>query len=336
MKARLQFERTDTAITLGALTINKLRLKSDPTTEHSVDLMVGATLENAGYGEYYLNCPLVTSEGTVDVEVTGFPARFDTGQFEYWASGYAGAADTGGPVAGSYTLGQLVTKYRRRLVDEIGTPLWSDDEFTEFIDMLQKMICADFRILEDRSTTSVCSVDLVQGSGLVSVSPRITHIVRGRVDGETAFLTLKTSAEMDDEYGADWESASVTQDMPTILVTKGMGLNKVYLYPPLDVVAGGTLKLAVYRLPLVDLDYTTHNAQYLEIDKYVHLLFNGVMWQAYLKQDADTYDPKKAEQHRVFWEGKDGSGGDKDKIQRMVLREHVREGQSVPHYGLVC
>jgi len=103
----------------------------------------------------------------------------------------------------------------------------------------------------------------------------------------------------------------------------------------LDEVTGGTLKLVVHRLPLVDLDYTTHSAQSLETDKYVHLFTNGIMWQAYLKQDADTYDPKKAERHRVLWEGENGHGGDKEKIQVMVLKERAQVEYSHPHVGMV-
>ena len=58
--------------------------------------MVGATLLNAGFGEYRLRCPLVTSEGSVDVEATGYPDRSATGRFNYPISSHAGSSVTAG------------------------------------------------------------------------------------------------------------------------------------------------------------------------------------------------------------------------------------------------
>jgi len=55
-------------------------------------------------------------------------------------------------------------------------------------------------------------------------------------------------------------------------------------------------------------------------------LTNGIMWQAYLKQDAQTYDKLKAEEHRILWEGRNGDGGDKEKIKRLVLGEYSSSG----------
>lgn len=223
-------------------------------------------------------------------------------------------------VGGSYTLAQLVSRWRQRLDDTEAPYLWSDDEITEYCDTLQKMLVAEIPILDDREETSICDVALVQGDGLVELSPRITRIVRARLDGEDRFLDIVDAEYMSDNY-PDWDDPSYTQDTPTMLIVKGVGPNKAYLWPPLDAVTG-TLKLQVYREPLLDLVYSQHSTEFLEIDQYAHLLVHGIMWQAYLKQDSDVYDPRRAEQHRIYWEGENGHGGDKERIRRMVLRRH--------------
>lgn len=222
---------------------------------------------------------------------------------------------------GSYTLAQLVEQWRERLDDTSGDePLWANSEFAGFADKLQKMLAAEMPVLEDRTTPEVCEVSLVQGDGLISLNSRITFIKRAKIDGQTYPLQIADSDYMDINYPG-WDDAGVTEGTPTILVTQGVGPDKAYLYPPCD--GAKTLRLVVYRLPLVDLDYASHSGQPLELDKYAHLLVHGIMWQAYMKQDSDTYDKQKAEAQRVLWEGVNGKGGDKEQIRRMVLRRHA-------------
>lgn len=238
------------------------------------------------------------------------------------------------PTGGSYTLAQLVSRWRSALDDTVEEYLWSNDELTSYADKLQKELVAELPILEDRTDDTICNVAIVQGNGLIDLSmQRIITIKKAWIDGQAEPLHVYTSAQMDANYG-DWQGVevAVTQATPTILVLPGMGVDKAYLYPPLDE-ATGTLKLLVYRLPLLDLDYDIHSSEYLEIDKYAHLLIHGIMWQAYLKNDADTFDQKRAEQQRVYWEGADGKGGDREQIRRMVYRRFNRPEYNVPDYG---
>ena len=156
----------------------------------------------------------------------------------------------------------------------------------------------------------------------------LDFIKRARLSGQSTPLQIQHQDFMD-AYHSDWDGDTPTEGVPTILVTEGVGYDKAYLYPVLAA-ATGTLNLVVYRLPLVDLNYTAHSGQALELDKYAHLFVHGIMWQAYLKQDSDTYDKKRAEEQRVLWEGRDGHGGDKEQIRRMVLRRHAEPKSASP------
>lgn len=219
---------------------------------------------------------------------------------------------------GNYTLAQLVSKWRVRLDDTLEPYLWSNEELTEYADVLQKMIFDEMLHYEDRSTEGVCNVNLVQGNGLINISTRITKVIRAKLDSQTRWLDMRDLAYMDERYPG-WDITPATQEIPHTFVT-GMPYGKAYLYPPHSSLTD-VLRLVVHRRPLVDLDWGTHSGSPLEVDRFAELLVHGIMWQAYLKQDADTYDPKRAEEQRLMWEGENHRGGDKDQIRRIIIRE---------------
>lgn len=229
---------------------------------------------------------------------------------------------------GNFTLQQLVDKWRARLDDILAPYLWSNEELTEYADFLQKMIFAEMLHFEDRRTPAVCQVALVQGDTLKTVSNRILKISRARLASQTNWLNIVDAADMDSRYPG-WDTVAAPQAIPHTLVTTGMGEGEVYLYPPL-LAATDSLRLVVFRKPLVDLDWNAHSGSPLEIDRFAEFLVHGIMWQAYQKQDADTYDPQKAEAQRILWEGADTKGGDKEKIRRIILKETSQPKSASP------
>lgn len=241
----------------------------------------------------------------------------------------SGTSSAAAILPGSFTLAQWISRWRARLDDTLEPYLWSNDELTEYVDTLQKQLVAEMPILEDREDATICNISLVQGDGSIDLSmQRILRIEKAWIDGEVSPLTIVSSAYMDAYYG-DWQGVDTTvaQNTPTVLVTQGMGTGKAWLYPPLAS-ATGTLKMLVYRLPLLDLGYGDHSSEYLEIDKYAHLLIHGILQQAYLKQGADTYDPKRSDRHGILWRA------DEEKIRRMVLRERPTSYQTELPEGL--
>lgn len=216
---------------------------------------------------------------------------------------------------GSYSLAQLVSRWRRKLDDALTPYLWSNDELTEYADNLQKQLCAEFFLIEDRRTPEICSISLVQGDSLLALSPRILKIKLAYIEGADTQLKVRTADFMDENFPG-WDS-DTTQGDPVYLVTRGVGMGEAWLYPVMP--EAGTLNLVVYRLPLFDLDYSEHAGMSLEIDRFAHLLTHGIMWQAYDKNDDGANNPLKAEEQRVLWEGRNGLGGDKEKIRKMAM-----------------
>lgn len=230
--------------------------------------------------------------------------------------------------AGSYTLSQLVDRWRKRL-DDIADPYqWSNDVLTEHADTLQKMILNEMTHVTDRTTPEVCEVALVADDGLITLSPRIIGVIEAKLDSGTSPLQIRSSAHMDLNYNG-WFRAAATGAPSNIIIVDGVGYGKAFIYPKLAAVSD-TLRLTVVRGPLVDLDWAAHSGAPLEIDRFAHLLAHGVMWLAYTSNDGDGGDPKKAESHRILWEGVNGKGGDKEKIRRMILRENSSPKSASP------
>jgi len=214
-------------------------------------------------------------------------------------------------------LSASVTRWRGVLDDLTEPYLWSNEELTVIADRIQKDLCSEMPIIIDRTTAAVCQVTVTASTQAVTIDPRIVRILSARITGETSPLGVRSSNWMDSMYG-DWANKT-EEDTPTILVHEGYGIGQAGLYPlPEDTT---TMDLVVVRRPLVTLVYATHNTLAMEIDRYEHLIDNGIYSYAYLKQDTDTFDPQRAERHRILWEGENRRGGDKDLIKRAVLRE---------------
>jgi hypothetical protein len=216
------------------------------------------------------------------------------------------------------------------MLDDPTTPfLWSNDELTTYADKLQKELASEIPLLTDRTTAAICKIDLSQADGLLSIDPRILMIKTAKIDGETNFLQIQDSDYMD-AYYPEWYT-DTTEGTPTHLVTRGVETNKAFLYPLADEdIDGGVLSLSVVRDPLITLDFTTNEDDDMELERYAHLFVHGILKEAYMKQDTDAFDPRRAERHRIKWEGEEGNGGDKEKIRLLYYRYHGRSQSASP------
>lgn len=195
------------------------------------------------------------------------------------------------------TLAALVSRWRSRLDDTAEPYLFSNQELTDYGNTAINEVCREIPAIEDGTTAATCQIAVVVGSEILSLSDRVVWIRRAKLSSQTKPLTLVPQEFMDSAYN-DWEDAD--NGSPQYLIIDGVGTNKVRLYPPSDAV--DTLNLTVTRLPLADMVYATDSASSPEVPaKYHDMLENGVMAIAYLKQDADTYDAKKADFHYNLW-----------------------------------
>jgi hypothetical protein len=184
---------------------------------------------------------------------------------------------------------ELLDLMRLEIADTAVPQLWSDAEIYGYLDDAQKMFCRNTEGISDGSTAAVVEVAVAPATDWVSLHPSI--------------LTVRTVARGDNGREVDLLSPEdmakrglLFDGLPGQIRRLVLGIeeNKARVHPVSSETV--TLKLMVYRLPLVDI--TEDGDQEFEISSQHHR--HLLLWAkslAYAKNDADTYDKNKSERY---------------------------------------
>lgn len=172
-------------------------------------------------------------------------------------------------------------------VDDVAEPyLWSDSETASYADDAQKMFCRLTQGIPDASS-SLCTIDLVQGEPFADIDSRILQIRRIQRDSDASPIALKNIEDLD-QAGVRLSNKQGRVDFAIL----GIEDKKIRW---VDVPAtNDTASLMVYRLPLLTI--VANRDVVLEIPEQHHR--HLLLWMkhlAYAKQDSDTYDAEKSE-----------------------------------------
>lgn len=184
------------------------------------------------------------------------------------------------------TAAGLLALFRLQVHDTAIPYLWSDDEVYKYIAEAQNQFCRETDGIADASS-AVCSITATAATAFSSVSPFIKTIRKATTAAGRPITLL--NVEDNDIQG---RSVALTTTQGALL-TGYLGLEDYKIrWEPIPA-ATETVTLAVYRLPMVTVAANTE----LEIPAEFHFgLLNYVMYLAYLKHDAETFDRTKAEE----------------------------------------
>lgn len=163
--------------------------------------------------------------------------------------------------------------------------LWSDKALLRYINEAQKQACNRTDFLFDDEEFIIA---LVAGSPSYSIDQKIISIEQVTFDDRiTAKHRSKISFQTDNP---GWRTDEGMEGKELSFIIRS---RKLRIHPIPDASdAGKLLTLDTYRLPL---DTITSASDELEIPEEFHRdLILWVLYEAYLKQDAETYDPKKS------------------------------------------
>lgn len=186
-------------------------------------------------------------------------------------------------------VGDFIARFRATVMDEVHGQFWSDAEIVSYLNEAVQEACERAKLIEDRSTPAVCTITLEPGKSSYPLHCSVLQVkrltFRGRVLEETSV------EELDCTYSG-WETRS---GMPRYWVFDGAnsrGTPRIRLVPA--PVEAGEVALTVYRGALKPIDPCNTQA-HPEIHERFHMrLMDWMLHRAYLKQDADTFDPNKA------------------------------------------
>ena len=181
----------------------------------------------------------------------------------------------------------FITQFRIAAEDSVEPHFWSDELIVSYLNEAVQEACERARLIEDRSM----SVALVPGQDTYDLHPSVFQVKR---------LTLRsrpldeTSVEELDCTSPGWEERT---GLPCCFVfeqASGLQPAKVRMVP--TPVAAEAVSLTVYRGAMEPLSAFTDQASPEIAERFHERLMDWMLHRAYLKQDADAFDPSKAAQ----------------------------------------
>lgn len=161
--------------------------------------------------------------------------------------------------------------------------LWSDSFLLRSLTEAQRQACNRTDFLFDNSSYSITLVD---GQFSYAINKKITFIES--VTFENRPVTHLSKEEFQRKYPS-WRTDTGMTNRSCSYVMRG---HTMQLYPTPDTTdAGKIVYLDVFRLPKEDI--TSTGDEFVIPDEYHRDLIWWVLYEAYTKQDADSYDKEK-------------------------------------------
>ncbi len=183
----------------------------------------------------------------------------------------------------------FIEVFRDAVGDNALPQFWSSESIVRYLNEAVQEACERAKLIEDRSTPAVCSITLQAGESTYSLHPSVFEIKRLSFRGRPLD---ETSVEALDCDSPGWESRSGTPLLFVFEQASGAQPARVRLVPAPT--GADTIALTVYRGALKPLSADLEQSK-PEIHERFHLrLMDWMLHRAYLKQDADTFDPNKA------------------------------------------
>ena len=181
-------------------------------------------------------------------------------------------------------LRDLIDEFRWDAKDDGTPPFWSDAFLSRVASQAEQETCRRGALILD-SSSPFCSISFGAGDDLLQLDSRILEIRRARLSGAGRRIYPITVAQLD-RNNEQWESET---GEPLAYVTDYQtGHLRLYPTPTTD----DEIQLTVRRLPLADL---VDDSDEPEIRPESHLgLVQWMLYRAYMRQDADTFNKDKA------------------------------------------
>lgn len=179
----------------------------------------------------------------------------------------------------------FITRFRSAVHDVAIPPFWSGEEVVSYLNEAVQEACERAKLIEDRSM----ALTLVPGQDTYSLHASVFEIKRLALRGRPLD---ETSVEELDADMPGWEGRTGTPRYFIFEPSSGAQAAMVRLVP--TPTAADAVALTVYRGALKALS-EDRDQERPEIPERFHArLMDWLMHRAYLKQDADTFDPNKA------------------------------------------
>ena len=177
---------------------------------------------------------------------------------------------------------------QRDILDDVESPyLWKDTELLRYNNKAIDRLAGEAFLITDAATAAVCQVPLTLLLGAhYAKHGKIVKVRNCRLTGNLIPLNRADIPWLEQHFPF-WQSAAPS--LPRYF-SEDITSGKITFIPAPD--ASYTANLIVYRRPLTTevLSLATMTASPIIDERYHKYILNGVLAQAYAKQDSETFD----------------------------------------------
>lgn len=207
------------------------------------------------------------------------------------------------------TLGELIARCRSEAADVTDPYLWSNQEWTAWLNEAENEACIRARLIEDEDIVAAVTA----GDAHIAIPPRAFAVTRGAIAG-VGNLDLVDRHGLDLSESRNWQEE--TGD-PRKAYRSG---NTLRLFP--IPTADGTAVITAFCTPDRQMDDDDDAPQ---IDARMHhYLVEWALRRAYRKPDVDTFDPAAADRHEAEFTSVFGPRPDEVAIRRTRISSRRR------------
>jgi hypothetical protein len=219
------------------------------------------------------------------------------------------------------TVDDFTAAFRTAVQDLTDPPFWSTEEIVSFLNEAVQEACERAKLIEDRSTSTVCTLPIVVGQDTYPLHLSVLEIKRATFNGR---VLDETSVEEEDANNCGWEQREGQPRRFIYEPASGARPPQLRLVPRPN--SPGAIALTVYRGALRPLSACAR-IESPELPARFHTrLLHWMMYRAHLKQDADTFDTARAAEHMALFEAAFGSRNDAN-----VQRKHRDDSPPLVH-----
>jgi hypothetical protein len=220
---------------------------------------------------------------------------------------------------------EILSQARSLMKDTKQPYLWTETELILYLNNSINEAAEKAKLFRDSVTVALCQIPIlaVDPDPDYPLDNRVLMIETAKLSTQKRPLDRKRRAEIE-IWNPDWRNAAPGTPYSFLTdYTEG----QITLHPKSD--ADATLYLTVYRLPLTQFTAANLNLEPEIHFRHHHRLVDGILAQAYNKEDSETLDPEKAARHLKAWTTHI------DEMSRGRIRMHQTREFLGPDYGAI-
>jgi hypothetical protein len=208
------------------------------------------------------------------------------------------------------TLADLLARCRSESKDETAPYLWSDPEWTAWLNEAETEVCIRARLIEDEAIVGT----ITAGDSYVDLPETAFSVSRAAIVGGSSRLRLIERHNLDLCGSGRWEDETGTPDRA---YRTG---NKLRLVP--TPVEDGSISISAFCTPSYPM---VSDSDVPEIaSRLHHHLVDWALRNAYRKPDVDAFDPAAADRHEAEFARVFGPRPDEVELRRTRLSSRRR------------